>query len=481
MAATTTLSNMTRLLTTRDARRAYLDSTRLPRISKAEERRREREELERIREEERQVRERARARAARERKRAREEAERAEKKRRGEPVVPVTASQGMISVFFKKGELGGGRGCGKEAGDGNRKDEGVEGKVGCEDQKSMNGGEKGSDCKDENQVNSRYGEEQACTELDGQELDDLFLSASQLDREVGGISQTPRKGPKFGGMSQTPRKRSRDEAFRRPDPPPPKPPDRASPRTPTILGPEPYDLGVSSQELLQIEAQGTEHRSVRDEPPSENQAPHPDSKTPATPRRTPVKPVEPNTPFTESFDLSSQDLRELDALAPLPTKHPTSGPSQNPEPDRDPETNRVESDARGQVTRNYIRDENEPSPLPTSSKKGDAEGPWRGTGISSNSGRPGDTEPKDEASENGPRSAIAERSHDITKGGTSAVRNDSGEVVEKVRADTPRQFKDNRTKVGAAKPGPPSPDLDDDEWWEDLDNTDLATLLECPA
>lgn len=464
---------MTRPLTTRDARRAYLDATRVPRVSKAEERRREREELERIREEDRQGRERARARAARERKRAREEEERAEKKRRGEPVVRVTASQGMISAFFGRGRERKGRGGERDAGAG--------GKVGCVDERSATEEREGVDSKDENQRNAQCGEAQACTEPDGQELDDLFLSASQLDREVGGTSQTPRK-------------RSRDEAFRRPDPPPPKPPDRAGPRPPAGPGPEEsYDLGVSSQELLQLEARETGRASALGEGRVESRgSPRRSSKgIPAGPV-VPAEQADPDVSFAESFDLSSQDLRELDALGPLPSGHPTSDSPRNLEPDKSLETSRVESDMRGPETGKKALGGEESRPSPTSGKRPvpctgtrsctmPKEGLHRGMDICPSQGKPRGAGAKGEACGDGHGKATAARKQVATKGGPCLEGGDGGAVPEQVRTDTPRHPKDGGVKARAAMPGPASPDLDDDAWWEDLDNTDLAALLECPA
>lgn len=453
---------MTRPLTTRDARRAYLDSTRVPRVSKAEERRREREELERIREEERQGRERARARAARERKRAREDEEKAERRRRGEPVVRVTASQGMISAFF-------GRGRERKGGGGGERGAAAGGKAECGDQRSVTDEREGVDNRDEDQRNTRCEEAQVCAESGSQELDDLFLSASQLDREVGRTSQTPRK-------------RSRDEAFRRPDPPPPKPPDRAIPRPPADPGPEePYDLGVSSQELLQVEARETRRRSVLGEDrDSARGSPGGSSKGIPGGPGVPAEPAEPNASFAESFVLCSQDLRELDALAHLPTGDSTSKPPRNTEPDKDPDTSRVELDARGPATAQDSPGGEESRPPPTSGKGPvpgaetrsctmPKEGLQRGTDMSPSQGKPRDA------------GSMVGRKHVVTKGGTCPEGDDGGKAEEQVRADIPWQSRDSGAIARAAKPGPASPDLDDDEWWEDLDDTDLAALLECPA
>lgn len=91
-------------MNSRQAHQAYLRSKRadVPRLSKAEEQRLEREEQERIRGEQAQIQARARAAAARDRKRAREEEDRRERKRKGLPAVAPRASQHTISWFARK-------------------------------------------------------------------------------------------------------------------------------------------------------------------------------------------------------------------------------------------------------------------------------------------------------------------------------------------------------------------------------------------
>lgn len=472
---------MTRPLTTREVRRAYLNSTRAPRLSKAEERRLEREELERIREEERQERERARARVARERKRAREEEERAERRRRGEPVVPVRASQGMISGFFRRGGVGvGGE---RKGGDGSRRDAGVGGEARCEDQRDVREAGEGDNSGDGNQRNLRCGEAQTCAELGGQELDDLFLSASQLDREVGGIPQPPRK-------------RSRDEAFRIPEPLPPKPPDRASPRPPTDPGSESYDLGVSSQELLQIEAQETERGCVRGEGRGETRgSPRLDSgRIPDGPKE-PAELAESNVSFIESFDLSSQDLRELDALA-APPNHPAIYPTENLNPDTNSDTKPGDQGAgKGTPRKDTTGQTGEPRPSPTrgqdlvppvetrsrATAEAEAKATQREAGVLPSPGNSRHPRPGDRMCGDGTGGATAGRTHGVTKGGSSTEGRQSGGLANQARTKAPRQARDDGAEARAASRRPLSPDLDDDEWWEDLDNTDLAALLECPA
>ncbi|KAL2260466.1 hypothetical protein VTK26DRAFT_5511 [Humicola hyalothermophila] len=90
-----------RPMTTRQVQKAYRERTRQPRMSKAEQRRLEREEQERIRKELEKERQAARARTLRERKRAKEMEALQERKRKGLPLVEVRPSQDTISRFLR--------------------------------------------------------------------------------------------------------------------------------------------------------------------------------------------------------------------------------------------------------------------------------------------------------------------------------------------------------------------------------------------
>ncbi len=107
-------------MTSKQAKKAYLERTRGPKMSKEERRRRELEELARIKREEQEYKkqrdkERAatKARLAREKKKEKEDKENEEKRKQGLPLVAVHASQDMITSFFRgngtarKREVGG--------------------------------------------------------------------------------------------------------------------------------------------------------------------------------------------------------------------------------------------------------------------------------------------------------------------------------------------------------------------------------------
>ncbi|RDL37183.1 uncharacterized protein BP5553_04616 [Venustampulla echinocandica] len=92
-------------MTSKAAKKAYLQAQNGPRISRAEQRRRDAEELERQRKEYEKERAAARAKAAREKKTAKANAERESRKKMGlpEPSKFVRASQPTISMFVKTG------------------------------------------------------------------------------------------------------------------------------------------------------------------------------------------------------------------------------------------------------------------------------------------------------------------------------------------------------------------------------------------
>ncbi|RYP92163.1 hypothetical protein DL770_001744 [Monosporascus sp. CRB-9-2] len=88
-------------MTTKQAKKAYKEKTKGPKLSKAEQRRQELFEQDRIRREFEKEKNQARARAARDRRREKEEKERAEKKKKGLPLVEVHPSQDTLSRFLR--------------------------------------------------------------------------------------------------------------------------------------------------------------------------------------------------------------------------------------------------------------------------------------------------------------------------------------------------------------------------------------------
>ncbi|KAL2195377.1 hypothetical protein P885DRAFT_40876 [Corynascus similis CBS 632.67] len=88
-------------MTSKQAQKLYREATRGPRLSKAEQRRIEREEQERIRRELDREKQLNRARVLRERKKAKEQQALNEKKRKGLPLIDVTPSQDTIARFVR--------------------------------------------------------------------------------------------------------------------------------------------------------------------------------------------------------------------------------------------------------------------------------------------------------------------------------------------------------------------------------------------
>ncbi|RYP68459.1 hypothetical protein DL769_005511 [Monosporascus sp. CRB-8-3] len=88
-------------MTTKQAKKAYKEKNKGPKLSKAERRRQELFEQDRIRREFEKEKNQARARTARERRREKEEKERAEKKKKGLPLVEVHPSQDTLSRFLR--------------------------------------------------------------------------------------------------------------------------------------------------------------------------------------------------------------------------------------------------------------------------------------------------------------------------------------------------------------------------------------------
>ncbi|KAI1161893.1 hypothetical protein F5B18DRAFT_626176 [Nemania serpens] len=88
-------------MTTKQVKKAYQKANKQPKISKAEQRRRELFEQDRIRKEFEKEKSQARARAARDKKKEKEERQRAEKKKKGLPLVDVHPSQDTIARFVR--------------------------------------------------------------------------------------------------------------------------------------------------------------------------------------------------------------------------------------------------------------------------------------------------------------------------------------------------------------------------------------------
>ncbi|KAF4119819.1 hypothetical protein GMORB2_4485 [Geosmithia morbida] len=95
----------TRPMTSKQIKKAYRESTKQPRMSRAEARKMELAEQERIRKEYEKERMAARARAARDRKKAKEEAQREARRKSGKPLVDVRPSQDTISKFLFRGNM----------------------------------------------------------------------------------------------------------------------------------------------------------------------------------------------------------------------------------------------------------------------------------------------------------------------------------------------------------------------------------------
>lgn len=95
-----------RPMTSKQAQKLYKQATRQPRISKAEQRRRDKEEQERIRKELEKEKQAAKARSAREKKKAKEQQALEDKKRKGLPIVVVHPSQDTISRFVRGNGVG---------------------------------------------------------------------------------------------------------------------------------------------------------------------------------------------------------------------------------------------------------------------------------------------------------------------------------------------------------------------------------------
>ncbi|OTB07910.1 hypothetical protein M426DRAFT_317415 [Hypoxylon sp. CI-4A] len=90
-----------RPMTIKQAKKAYQKANKGPKLSKAEQRRRDLLEQDRIRKEFEKEKNQARAKATRDRKREKEEKERAEKKKKGLPLVDVHPSQDTIAWFVR--------------------------------------------------------------------------------------------------------------------------------------------------------------------------------------------------------------------------------------------------------------------------------------------------------------------------------------------------------------------------------------------
>lgn len=88
-------------MTTKQARKAYQTKNKGPKLSKAEQRRRDLFEQDRIRKEFEKEKNQARAKAARDKKKEKEEKERAERKKKGLPLVDVHPSQDTIAWFVR--------------------------------------------------------------------------------------------------------------------------------------------------------------------------------------------------------------------------------------------------------------------------------------------------------------------------------------------------------------------------------------------
>ena len=659
---------MSRPMTSRQAHRAYLDARRGPRMSKAEERRMEKEEQERIQAEMKQKQALARAQAARERKRAKEEEARREKRRRGEPTCTVTASQGMISGFLRRAGGGLAKGCAGRGGTSRsalgREPEGVVGRLENEitrdagrsvpdvpgwqdrDEFEKNAIPPGADVlKDDPPINvvdttkgscqkdvtgrgsgdgtttvaeshvanaskdnprtraahpitdwpqdtisgDRPGDENKnhadstleeiseeaalnCApgnsagakneknsasfatnptsrntsnnaagiesvgvggELpeDGSELDDLFLSASQLAREVEGDPGPTRKrsrdeafaipdlplpkqsGQRRAGMEQPsakpvsqnnaemkplpppakqPRQMKRDPRIL--TPPPQQPPGHRSKQTSVNIEPESYDLGISSQELLQIEAQGD--LSLYESPPK-RLSPWPDPEKPI-----PEPPGE-DISFSDPFDLCSQDLREIDALADIPLEkqpnHPTTantgttttadaiGNTKGSDNDKDSAAEAPhEKEARGEEQEDDDEEAGEPQRFFTGSTQeliALAEHRSRETAAD-----------EDRRRRIAAKAALARKSrrHHHHKAASAPKPEETGPGRRHKEPANPARLGDageaaarkegggRRGSVAGTLRRSSSFNFDDDAWWADLDNTDLEALLAPP-
>lgn len=445
-----------------------------------------------------------------------------ERRRRGEPIVAVSASQGVISGFLRRGGGGGSKMVddenertaggvlpkpGGRVGDQNERNagdvsKGPSGKVGDGNEGTAGGIPKepggragdgdarnaGGPAKDRPRDRDRVAghsdkpEPPRASGLgqdDGTELDDLFLSASQLAREVESMPPPPM------------RKRSRDEAFPGPEPPPQKPASRAAADQAADPDLEAYDLGISSQELLQLEVQEPVpgKHSSRLSPPPEPRVELPELPDPPDP------PGDPGISSTQqSFELCSQELREIDALVadvPLETKHPATDSNTTPRP------NGNEQDTAGTMSEGDIAKEaSEPRHVPA---------PHATTNAHPTATDQHATEPPDEDAE-APQPFFTSCTQELTSLAEKRSRaTASAEALRRKRAaalpDPTHDGGAGRSKAApkgeddgeapraerrreAAREHPPGgplsgADLDDDDdaFWEDLDETDLEALL----
>ncbi|KAK3334169.1 hypothetical protein B0T19DRAFT_420238 [Cercophora scortea] len=115
-------------MTSKQAKKAYKEKNKVPRMSKAEQLRIEREEQARIKKELEKEKAARKARAARDKKKAKEQAEAEEKRRKRLPLVSVHPSQDTISRFFRGNAFGAkrdstGNTVGKEEVTDNQRDE----------------------------------------------------------------------------------------------------------------------------------------------------------------------------------------------------------------------------------------------------------------------------------------------------------------------------------------------------------------------
>lgn len=273
-----------------------------------------------------------------------------------------------------------------------------------------------------------------------QDLDDLFLSASQLVREVN-------DAPRQAALRKRP---DDDHCFTKPDLPPPRPPDRTGQGSVagSIPGTRPCDE-VSPRELLRVDAPAGS-------PPSEARKP-PRLAPPqmSDPVRGPPSPP-PADSFAEPFEFCSQDLRDIDALTePLPapkSNDPAArtelsgaigGEDQEPRPFFTGATQELVSLAEMRSRRTAEAEE-------SLRRRGGQSGAGPGSGL-----RVGRQDEPGAGNDTVPR---------------SAARESCGAEKRAPEAQGPAR-KWGRTS---------SLNFDDDEWWEDLENTDLETLL-CPT
>ena len=273
-------------------------------------------------------------------------------------------------------------------------------------------------------------------------------------------------------------------------PPPQEHPGHRAKLTSVNIDPESYDMGISSQELLQIEAQGD--LSLYESPPK-RLSPWPDPEKPI-----PEPPGE-DISFSDPFDLCSQDLREIDALADIPLeKQPNHATTANSDTtttadatrntkDSDNDKNAAAEAPHEKEGREEQEDDDEEAGEPQRFFTGSTQ---ELIALAEHRSRETAAD-EDRRRRIAAKAALAKSSrhhrhhHKATsapkpketgpgrrhKGPANAGLGDAGEAAAR------KEGGGRRGSVAGTLRRSSSFNLDDDAWWADLDNTDLEALL----